>query len=54
MEFARRLAPQQAVPVHDFYLSEWGRRWISSVAKNVLDSAGIEVVTLDWGESYTL
>lgn len=54
LEFARRLAPQQAIPVHDFYLSDTGRGWINSVAKHVLGAAGIEVVTLDWGESYTL
>jgi L-ascorbate metabolism protein UlaG (beta-lactamase superfamily) len=54
LEFARGLAPQQAIPVHDFYLSDLGRKWIYSVAKNVLAKDGIEVVTLDWGESYTL
>jgi L-ascorbate metabolism protein UlaG (beta-lactamase superfamily) len=54
LEFARTLAPQQAVPVHDFYLSELGRNWIYGVAKNVLAKSGIEVVTLDWGESYTV
>ena len=54
LEFARGLAPQQAIPVHDFYLSDLGRQWIYSVAKNVLAKDGIEVVTLDWGESYTL
>lgn len=54
LEFARQLAPQQAIPVHDFYLSEAGRQWIYGVAKHVLAKDGIEVVTLDWGESYTL
>ena len=54
LEFARTLAPQQAVPVHDFYLSDFGRKWIYGVAKNVLSQSGIEVVTLDWGESYTV
>ncbi len=41
------------VPVHDFYLSAFGRDWIYQMAKNVLAQAGIEVVTLNWGESYT-
>ncbi len=54
LQFARELGPQQAVPVHDFYLSEVGRDWIYSVAKHVLANDGIEVVTLDWGESYTV
>lgn len=54
LEFARDLAPQQAIPVHDFYLSDLGRKWIYGVAKHVLAEDLIEVVTLDWGESYTL
>ncbi len=54
LEFARKLAPQQAIPVHDFYLSESGRGWINGVAKHVLAEADIEVVTLDWGESFTI
>ena len=54
LEFARKLAPQQAIPVHDFYLSESGRGWINAVAKHVLAKADIEVVTLDWGESLTI
>ncbi len=53
MQFARRLAPRQVVPVHDFYLSAFGRDWVYQMAKNVLAQAGIEVVTLNWGESYT-
>ena len=54
MEFARRLAPQQAIPIHDFYLGELGRNWINSMAKNVLAKSGIEFVPLGWGESYTV
>jgi len=54
LEFARNLSPRQAIPVHDFYLSDSARNWISSVAKHVLAQAGIEMVTLDWGESYTV
>ncbi len=54
MEFARRLAPQQAIPIHDFYLSELGRGWINGMAKNVLAQSGIEFVPLHWGESYSL
>lgn len=54
MEFARRMAPQYVVPIHDFYLNDMGRTWIYSVAKHVLAEASIEVVTLDWGESFTV
>lgn len=53
VEFARRLAPKQVVPIHDFYLSASGRSWITGMAKAVLGSHGIEVVPLDWGESYS-
>lgn len=54
MEFARALAPQQAVPIHDFYTSRAGRDWAVSVAKAVLAKSGIEVVPLDWGDGYTV
>jgi L-ascorbate metabolism protein UlaG (beta-lactamase superfamily) len=54
MEFARRLQPQQAVPIHDFYLSSTGRQWITTMAKTVLAKSDIELVPLDWGESYTV
>lgn len=54
IEFARNLSPSYVVPVHDFYLSEQGRRWIYSVAKHVLADSNIEVMTLDWGEHFTL
>jgi L-ascorbate metabolism protein UlaG (beta-lactamase superfamily) len=51
MDFARRLAPQQVIPIHDFYLNENGRSFVYNLAKNVLAKSGIEVVTLNWGES---
>jgi L-ascorbate metabolism protein UlaG (beta-lactamase superfamily) len=54
MEFARRLGPRQAVPLHDFYLSEAGRDWIYGMAKRVLAVSDIELVPLAWGESYSL
>ena len=54
MEFARRLAPRQAVPIHDFYLSESGKDWIYAMSKKVLAAADIELVTLAWGDSYTI
>lgn len=53
MEFARRLAPHQAVPIHDFYLSQSGRQWVTGMAKTILAKSDIELVALDWGESYS-
>jgi len=54
LEFAKRLGPRQAVPVHDFYLSELGRQWVTATAKKALAAADIELVPLAWGESYTV
>ncbi len=54
MEFARRLAPRQVVPIHDFYLAGSGRQWIAGMATQVLARFGIELVNLEWGDSYTL
>lgn len=51
VEFARRLGPARVVPIHDFYTSGQGRRWVMGMAKSVLAGSGIEVVPLDWGES---
>ena len=54
MEFARRLAPRQVIPIHDFYLNEGGRGFVYTMAKNVLGNSDIEVITLNWCESTTL
>jgi L-ascorbate metabolism protein UlaG (beta-lactamase superfamily) len=54
VEFARRLAPQQVVMVHDFYTSAFGRQRLMGMVKQILAPSGIELVPLDWGESYTL
>ena len=51
--FARRLAPQQVVPIHDFYMSKSGRQWIRQAVKDVL-APQIELVELDWGDSYSV
>lgn len=51
--FAKRLAPRQVIPIHDFYLSELGKQFVSNMAAGVLAQADIEVVPLDWGEAYT-
>lgn len=52
--FARRLAPRQVVPVHDFYLSAGGREFMTGLVKSILARDRIELVPLDWGESFTL
>ncbi|MDH3730232.1 MAG: MBL fold metallo-hydrolase [Acidimicrobiia bacterium] len=54
MEFARRLAPSQAVPIHDFYVTEQGKDWIYGMCTKVLADSDIELVALAWGDSYTL
>lgn len=53
LAFARSMGPRQVVPIHDFYLSDSGRRAMTGMAKAVLAQSDIEVVPLDWGESYT-
>jgi phosphoribosyl 1,2-cyclic phosphodiesterase len=51
VEFARKVAPRQAVMIHDFYLSESGRARIRHMAGNALADDGIEMLDLDWGDS---
>jgi len=53
VEFARRLGPSQVVPIHDWYTSRMGRERIVAMAKTALTPDGIEVVPLDWGDSYS-
>lgn len=52
--FAKKLAPQYVVPIHDFYLSTSGRQMLTGMAKGALGAAGIELVQVDWNESVTL
>lgn len=54
VEFARRLKPKQVVPIHDFYMSEMGRGWIRGLIKGVLSDDGIELVDIDWGDSFSI
>lgn len=54
VQFARDLEPHQVVPIHDFYLSPVGREFITGMVKGVLAGDGIELIPLDWGESYTV
>ncbi len=54
VEFARRIAPKQVLMIHDFYMSEAGRTRIRGMAKAVLAQHGIELLEVDWGESFTV
>lgn len=54
VEFAIRLGPRQVIPVHDFYLNDFGRKWVNGIVVDWLTEAGIELVPLNWGESYTV
>ncbi|MGH8875133.1 MAG: hypothetical protein ACRDVM_07770, partial [Acidimicrobiia bacterium] len=54
VEFARRLRPERVIPVHDFYLSDSGRRWVAAMVENVLAEDGIELIPLGWGEAADL
>jgi L-ascorbate metabolism protein UlaG (beta-lactamase superfamily) len=54
VDFARRLRPKQVVPIHDFYLSEMGRGWIRGLIKGVLSDDDIELVDIDWGDSFSV
>ena len=52
--FAARVGPHQVFPIHDFFMSASGRAQINSVAGAVLATHGIELVSLDWGDSFTV
>lgn len=54
VQHAKSLAPAQVVPIHDFYMSAGGRKWIRGMVQNVLAESDIELVDLDWGDSYTV
>jgi L-ascorbate metabolism protein UlaG (beta-lactamase superfamily) len=54
VEFARRVQPDQVLPIHDFYLSRSGREWIRGLIGNVLAKDGIELIDVDWGAEFTV
>jgi hypothetical protein len=54
VEFARKLAPQQVIMIHDFYLSAKGRARIRQMAGGVLAEDGIEMLDLDWGQALSV
>jgi L-ascorbate metabolism protein UlaG (beta-lactamase superfamily) len=54
VDFARRLGPERVLMIHDFYLSASGRSRIRHLAKGAFDAAGIELLDVDWGQSFTV
>lgn len=54
VDFARRIRPRQVIGVHDFYLSPSGREFLRKMLGGVLAQHDIELVPLDWGDSYTV
>ncbi len=54
VEFAARLGPRQVIPAHDSYVSDPGRKWINGIVASALKPHGVEMVPLDWGESYSV
>ena len=52
--FARRVGPRQVVPIHDFYMTEAGRGFITGLVANVLAEHDIELLRLDWGDTATI
>ena len=54
VEFARQIGPKQVVMIHDFYMSEAGRSRIRGMAKGALAQHDIELLEVDWGESFSV
>lgn len=54
VEFALRLQPSQVVPIHDFYLSSGGREWIRGLVGSALRDHGVELIDVDWGQSFSV
>ncbi len=54
VEFALRLRPAQVVPIHDFYLTHGGREWVRGLVGSALRDHGVELVDVDWGQSFTV
>jgi len=54
VRFAARLVPRQVFPIHDFFTSGSGRAALLGIASGVLADHGIELIRLDWGDSFTV
>lgn len=53
VDFARRVEPEQVIGIHDFYLNEAGRAFARNLVAGPLADDGIEMVDLDWDDSYS-
>lgn len=54
VEFASRIKPKQVLMIHDFFMSEAGRTRIRAMAKGALAQHDIELLDVDWGQSFTV
>ncbi len=54
VEFAQRIGPERVLMIHDFFMSESGRERIRGMAKGALAAHGIELLDIDWGDSFTV
>lgn len=52
--FARRIGAQQVIPIHDFYMSRFGREKVAQMVGPALSRHGIELLPLDWGHEITV
>ena len=52
--FARRVGVQQVVPIHDFFMSSFGREAIGGIVRGALAEHDIELLPLGWGDSITV
>ncbi len=52
--FARRIGAQQVIPIHDFFMSSFGRQAINGIVQGALAEHDIELLPLDWGDSITV
>jgi L-ascorbate metabolism protein UlaG (beta-lactamase superfamily) len=52
VECIRQLNPRIVIPVHDAYMSEAGRKGIWDIVTKALSGDGIDLIPLDWGETY--
>lgn len=51
IDFAMEVRPQLVIPIHDFYLNDDWRGIGRNMITPILAGEGIEVVSLDWGQT---
>lgn len=54
VEFAARVKPRQVFMIHDYYLSSFGRERMRGMVKGALEPHGIELLPLDWNQSFSV